>query len=65
MKERGIGEDEVASSIRNADESRPSVKGRTNAYKFINGRYLRITFKEEIDHILLVTAVARRKRFQE
>lgn len=42
----------------------PSVKGRQNAYKFIGDRYLRVTFKEELDHILVITVTVRKRPFR-
>lgn len=64
MKEREVSEDEAEAVIRNPDFSEPSVKGRTNAFKFINGRYLRVTFKEESDSILVITVTIRKKPFK-
>ena len=43
----------------------PSVKGRTNAFGFITGRYLRVTFREEADVILVITVTVRKKPFKE
>jgi hypothetical protein len=63
MKERGVDEKEAESVIVNPDSLEKSVKGRSNAFKFINGRYLRVTFKEDLDHILVVTVTVRRKPF--
>lgn len=63
MKERDVVEDEVESIIKNPDFSEASVKGRTNAFKFLNGRYLRVTFKEESKYILVITVTIRKKPF--
>lgn len=65
MKERGVSEDEAESAIANPDLDEPSIKGRTNAFKFVNGRYIRVTFKEESDSILVVTVTIRKKPFKE
>ena len=64
MKERTVSEDETESSIENPDFCEPSVKGRMNAFKFINGRYLRVTFKKEADYIMIITVTVRRKPFK-
>ncbi len=65
MKDRRVIDDEVKSAIENADFLEQSIKGRFNAFKFINGRYLRVTFKEEPDHILVITVTIRKKPFME
>ncbi|HHT9125807.1 MAG TPA: DUF4258 domain-containing protein [Candidatus Brocadiia bacterium] len=64
MKEREVSQDETAFAIENPDFCEPSVKGRINAFKFINGRYLRVTFKEEADYILVITVTIRKKPFR-
>lgn len=64
MREREVSKDEAVSAIENPDFCEPSIKGRMNAFKFINGRYLRVTFKEEVDHILVITVTIRKKPFR-
>ncbi|MGD0282143.1 MAG: DUF4258 domain-containing protein [Dissulfurispiraceae bacterium] len=59
MKEREVTEDEVEAVIGKPDYSEPSVKGRTNAFKFLNGRYLRVTYKGD----LIITATIRKNPF--
>jgi hypothetical protein len=63
MKDRAVNEEEAKFAIENPDFLEQSIKGRTNAFKFINGRYLRVTFKEELDHSLVVTVTVRKKPF--
>lgn len=65
MKERVISEQEAISVIESSDISEPSIKGRTNAFKFVNGRYLRVTYKDKTDYILVITVVVRKKPFKE
>lgn len=65
MKDRHVIDDEVKSAIEDADFLEQSIKGCLNAFKFINGRYLRVTFKEEPDHILVITVTIRKKPFKE
>ena len=65
MKDRHVIDDEVKSAIEDAGFLEQSIKGRLNAFKFINGRYLRVTFKEEPDHILVITVTIRKKPFME
>ena len=62
MKDRQVSEEETVSTIENPDFCEPSVKGRINAFKFINGRYLRVTFREEVNQILVITVTIRLER---
>jgi len=64
MKDRDVSEDEVLFVIKNPDSCEPSIKGRINAFKFIRGRHIRVTFKEESVHILVITVTIRKKPFQ-
>ncbi|MBI4706964.1 MAG: DUF4258 domain-containing protein [Candidatus Omnitrophica bacterium] len=64
MKEREVTEDETETAIKNPDSNEPSIKGRTNAFKFLNGRYLRVTYKEENNHILVITVTIKKKPFK-
>lgn len=65
MKDRHVIDNEVKSAIEDADFLEQSIKGRLNAFKFINGRYLRVSFKEKPDHILVITVTIRKKPFME
>jgi hypothetical protein len=64
MKEREIAEEEAEITIKEPEYIEPSVKGRTNAFKFIGGRFLRVTFKEESNHIMVITVTMRKKPFK-
>lgn len=64
MKEREITEEEAEIAINNPDYIEPSIKGRKNAYKFIGSRFLRVTFKEEPENILVITVTIRKKPFK-
>lgn len=64
MDERDISEDEAESAINSPDYIEPSIKGRTNAFKYINGRHLRVTFKTESENILVITVTVRKKSFK-
>lgn len=63
MKDRSVNEDETELTLEKPESVENSVKGRLNAFKFVNGRYLRATFKDEPDHILVVTVAVRKKPF--
>jgi hypothetical protein len=63
MRERKVTEAEVELVLKNPDFFGKSIKERINVFKFLNGRYLRVTFKEEPDYFLVVTVVVRKKPF--
>lgn len=65
MKERGIFTDEVEEVIREPETIKPSVKGRINALKVLNGRFVRVTFQDQNDYVLVITVVMRKKPFKE
>lgn len=64
MKEREVTEKEVEITIGEPDSMDASIKGRKNTYKFIGNRFLRVTFKEESDRILVITVTMRKKPFK-
>jgi len=51
-------------ALREPEYTAPSVKERINAFKFAGNRYLRVTFKEESDHFLVITVTIRKKPFK-
>ena len=63
MKDREIAEKEAEITIKNPEYIEQSTKGRTNAFKFIGGRFLRVTSKEEDDHFLVIIVTKRKKPF--
>ena len=64
MKERNVTEEEVNFVINKADYIENDVKDRKNAYKHINERFTRVTFKEESDNIFIATVTIRKKPFE-
>ena len=64
MKERGVKEEEAEMALREPEYTAPSVKERINAFKFAGNRYLRVIFKEESDHFLVITVTIRKKPFK-
>ena len=64
MKDRIVTEEEVSFVVNQADYIELDVKDRKNAYKYINDRFIRVTFKEENDNILIITVTIRRKPFE-
>jgi hypothetical protein len=64
MKDRIVTEEEVSFVVNQADYIELDVKDRKNAYKYINDRFIRVTFKEENDNILIITVTIRKKPFE-
>ena len=61
MRRHEIEEAEIESAIQRPEFLQPSLEGRMNAWKEISGRFLRVTYKEEKDRILVISAVRKRK----
>jgi hypothetical protein len=61
MKWRGITEEEVRKTILYPEEVKDSVKGRKNAFKHIEQKWLKVTFKQEIDRVAIITALDKNK----
>lgn len=57
MKWRKISEDEVRLVLSNPDKREESIKGRINVYKAIGMRYIKVTYKEFPEEILVISAV--------
>ncbi|TLD40157.1 MAG: hypothetical protein JETT_3582 [Candidatus Jettenia ecosi] len=57
MKWRGISEEDVYFIVNNPDKIEESIKGRTNAYKSLGKRYIKVTYKKFVDKILIISAV--------
>lgn len=61
MKWRQISEEEVYLALENPDKVEESIRGRTNAYKFIGGKYIKVTYKEFSDETLIISVVDKGK----
>ncbi|MBI5410052.1 MAG: hypothetical protein HZA14_11855 [Nitrospirae bacterium] len=57
MKWRKISEDEVNITVSDPDKTEQSVKGRTNVYKTIGARYIKVTYREFSDEVLIISVV--------
>ena len=57
MKWRQITEQEVLLIINNPDRLENSVHQRKNAYKTLEDRKLKVTYKQEDDDIIIITAL--------
>jgi hypothetical protein len=62
IKWRKISEKEVQDTVKNPDLLEASIKDRKNAFKLIEGRMLKITYKVENDDIIIITAMVRGDR---
>lgn len=65
MKERGISTAEAEKTLREPERVEPSMKGKVNAFKFLNQRFIRVTYRDHTDHLLVITVVMRKKPFKE
>jgi hypothetical protein len=43
------------------DKIEESIRGRTNAYKLIGERYIKVTYKEDADETLIISVVDKGK----
>ena len=59
MRWRGISESEVEQTVMEPDRLEASIRDRTNAFKRIGDRLIRVTFAETGDVILIITVVDR------
>ena len=57
MKWRRISEEEVALTLSSPDKTEQSIKGRINVYKTIGMRYIKATYKEISDEVLIISVV--------
>lgn len=60
MKWRRISEQEVCLALENPDKIEESIKGRTNAYKLIGKRYIKVTYKKTFEGVLVISVVDKR-----
>ena len=57
----GICHEEVLATLATPDRLLPTVKGRLNAIKEVEDGFLRVTYMEYEDHILIVTITPRKR----
>lgn len=57
MKWRKITNSEVEDTIISPEKVEDSIMNRKNAYKHIGERYIKVTFKEKDDIIIIITAM--------
>jgi hypothetical protein len=56
MKWRGISEGEVFVVIEDPDKTEDAERGRTNVYKRIGGRVVKVTYKQTPGETLIISA---------
>ena len=61
MRLHRIIEKEVESALQNPEHLEPSAEGRLNAWTETSGKFLRVTYKEEENNFLVISAVKKRK----
>ena len=61
MRWRGITEDEAVSAIKRPEFLEPLAESRFNAWIKSADKFLRVTYKEELDKYLVITAVKKKK----
>jgi len=59
MKWRKITEKEVKMAINNPDKLEDTIKGRKNAFKTIQDRLLKITYKLENSDLVVITTIVK------
>ena len=59
MKWRKISEDDIGEVVNTPDYIEYSVSGRINAFKMIQGRLLKVTYKAEEKEIIVITAMVK------
>ncbi len=52
---------DITAALEHPDVVLPSVKGRSNAIRRTGDRFLRVTYKEEFDRIIVVTVTPRKR----
>ena len=59
MKWRRISEEEVHQALKNPDKIEESIRGRTNVYKSLGQKYIKVTYKKSFEKILIISVVDR------
>ena len=59
MKWRKISEDDIGEVVNTPDYIEYSISGRINAFKMIQGRLLKVTYKAEENEIIVITAMVK------
>ncbi len=57
MKWRKISQAEVEQTLKEPDKTESTKEGRRNAFKTIGDRYIKVTYRELKDEILIISTV--------
>lgn len=57
MKWRRISQDEVKQTLEEPEKTELTEEGRKNAFKAIGDRYIKVTYRELKDEILIISVV--------
>ncbi len=61
MKWRKISEKEVEDTLLSPEKTEDSIKDRKNAFRHIGKKWLKVTFIQETDKIVIVTVIDKTK----
>jgi len=61
MRQHNTAEAEVEAAMEKPDFTELSLEGRSNVWKKIGDKFLRVTYKDEPARILVITAVKKKK----
>lgn len=61
MRWHKISEQEIELAIEKPEYKESSPEGRSSVWIETSGKFLRMTFKEETDRLLIITAVKKKK----
>ena len=62
MRWRKISEEEVKDALQYPEEIKDSINYRKNAFKHINEKWLKVTFKKEDAKIIVITVLMKANR---
>jgi uncharacterized protein (DUF433 family)/uncharacterized protein YuzE len=57
MQWRRISEEEVMQVLNSPDQVEPSTKGRMNVFKTVGAKYLKVTYRESAEELLVISVV--------
>jgi hypothetical protein len=61
MRWHGVTEDLIRQTLDAPDWEEPTVGGRMNRWRRIADRFLRVTYRDEPDRIVVISAVFKRR----
>jgi hypothetical protein len=61
MRRHGISEDLIRVTLQSSEWEEASVAGRTNRWRGVEARFLRVTCRDESERIVVISAVFRKK----